>query len=271
MVVLFVILTISAYSLYFVARHLGVPKIFAMGMSTAYDGTALLAADKSLQYAQEGRSGAVPRAVMIVFAGLSAWLNSLHAILGSESPLAIPMWAGLPIAAATVFELHTSQARAKALARQGKKYPAPLPSWGGVTWLLFPAKTLLQLKSYVAARSGALAITQEYAIEDGLNERTLPRNNPEWEANERTGPERTNERPARRPNGTNGQVLKFGRAGHAPERHIREWARTRGYKVGVRGAIPEWIKAEYAAERRDERTNAAEGTDDNERTADESP
>jgi len=158
--VLGVILTISAYSLYYVARHLGVPKIFAAGMSTAYDGTALIAADKSLQYAQEGRSGAAPRMVMIIFAGLSAWLNSLHAILGQENPLVIPMWAGLPIAAATVFELHTSQARAKALARLGKKYPSPLPSWGGVTWFLFPLMTMDKLRDYVCNRAFGLSRAQ---------------------------------------------------------------------------------------------------------------
>lgn len=273
-IVLGVILSISAYSLYFVARHLGVPRLFAAGMSTAYDGTALIAAGKSLQYAQEGRSGASPRFVMVVFAGLSAWLNALHSVLGNESPLAIPMWAGLPIAAAAVFELHTSQARAKAMARLGKKYPAPLPSWGGITWALFPLRTLNELRDYVSARSTALVSAQETVHEErrerprrpipagrtnerpgGTGERTAGTGE-RTEPNERT--ERTGERTAE---GTNERsrtgertaaertVVPFGRAAHAPERHIREWARSKGYPVGVRGAIPAWIKDEYANER----------------------
>src|SRR6201984_252298 len=139
--VLCVALSISAYSLYYVARLLGVPRLFAAGFSTAYDGVALIAADKSLQFAQEGKSGAFPRMVMVVFAGLSAVLNSLHAIFGGESPLAIPMWAGLPLAAVAAFEIHTAQARAKANARNGHAYPAPLPKDGGGGWALFPLES----------------------------------------------------------------------------------------------------------------------------------
>jgi len=157
LLVLAVALSISAYSLYYVARLLGVPKIFAIGFSTAYDGVALIAADKSLQFAQEGKSGAFPRMVMILFAGLSSFLNSLHAIFGGESPLAIPMWAGLPLAAVAAFEIHTAQARAKAAARNGHAYPAPLPKYGGWDWCLFPLKTLSGLRDIVSARGIAVS------------------------------------------------------------------------------------------------------------------
>jgi hypothetical protein len=160
LLVLAVALSISAYSLYYVARTLGVPKLFAAGFSTAYDGVALIAADKSLQFAQEGKSGAFPRMVMVVFAGLSAFLNSLHAIFGGESPLAIPMWAGLPLAAVAAFEIHTAQARAKASARTGHAYPAPLPKYGGWGWTLFPLKTLSGLRDIVIARIRAVSCTE---------------------------------------------------------------------------------------------------------------
>lgn len=161
LLVLAVALSISAYSLYFVARSLGVPKIFAMGFSTAYDGVALIAADKALQFAQEGKSGAFPRMVMIMFAGLSAFLNSLHAIFGHESPLAIPIWAGLPLAAVAAFEIHTSQARSKAHARFGYGYPAPVPKYGGWDWCLFPLKTLSGLRDIVSARGIAVTRTNK--------------------------------------------------------------------------------------------------------------
>lgn len=161
LLVLAVALSISAYSLYFVARSLGVPKVFAMGFSTAYDGVALIAADKALQFAQEGKSGAFPRMVMLVFAGLSAFLNSLHAIFGHESPLAIPIWAGLPLAAVAAFEIHTSQARSKAHARFGYGYPAPVPKYGGWDWCLFPLKTLSGLRDIVSARGRAVTTTNK--------------------------------------------------------------------------------------------------------------
>jgi hypothetical protein len=162
--VLAVALSISAYSLYYVARLLGVPKIFAMGFSTAFDGVALIAADKALQFAKEGKSGAFPRLVMISFAGLSAFLNSLHAILGNESPLAIPMWAGLPLAAVAAFEIHTSGERAKASARNGHAYPAPLPKYGGWGWTLFPLKTLSGTRDIVSARGKAITRTEKALV-----------------------------------------------------------------------------------------------------------
>lgn len=158
LLVLAVALSISAYSLYFVARSLGVPKIFAAGFSTAYDGVALIAADKCLQFAQEGKSGAFPRMVMLVFAGLSAFLNSLHAILGNESPLAIPLWAGLPLAAVAAFEIHTSQARHRAHARNGRQYPAPMPVWSGHQWILRFLHTLDQYRTVSSNRAEALAM-----------------------------------------------------------------------------------------------------------------
>jgi Protein of unknown function (DUF2637) len=293
LIVLGVILAISAYSLYYVARHLGVPKLFAMGMSTAYDGTALIAADKSLQYAQEGRSGAAPRLVMIIFAGLSAWLNSLHSVLGHESPLAIPVWAGLPIAAATVFELHTSQARARAMARLGKKYPSPLPSWGGITWLLFPLNTLDKLRDYVYERTFALSRVQARFLRD--EQKDLRRHGihaPGATGTVMNGRERLaerNERPSVTPgtgerpggrtvpvsertarNDTN-VVTLTGRAAHRPHRHIRDWAKAQGHlpPENVRGAIPAWIHELYERETagtgEPERTNGPAGTNGPER------
>lgn len=161
LLVLVVALSISAYSLYYVARILGVPKLFAAGFSTAYDGVALIAADKALQFAKEGKSGSFPRLVMVIFAMLSAFLNSLHAVFGHENPLAIPMWAGLPVAAVAAYEIHTSQERARANARNGHAYPAPVPKYGGWSWALFPLKTLGGLRTIVVSRLTAVTVTHQ--------------------------------------------------------------------------------------------------------------
>src|SRR5215469_9902430 len=151
------VLIMSAYSMFFVARHLAVPPFFACGMSAVYDGAAIFAAYKSLQYAVEGRSGFMPRLWLAAFVAVSAWCNSLHSILGHESRLAIPMWACLPIVAAAMFELHTSQARHKARARQGYQYPAMMPRWASHNWLLFPLHTLDQFRDISSSRADALA------------------------------------------------------------------------------------------------------------------
>lgn len=273
LVVLAVALSISAYSLFYVARILGVPKLFAAGFSTAYDGVALIAADKSLQFAKEGRSGAFPRLVMVLFAGLSAFLNSLHAIFGHENPLAIPMWAGLPLAAVAAFEIHTSGERARANARFGYGYPAPLPKYGGWGWGLFFLETLGSVRTVVRARIRAITAANQPVV--AVNERRTPAPRPI----ERPvpAPERTNDdQPAERTNDAsqpeqpvperpvkpagNGTVTPIGRARHAPERHIRDWAKAKGYKVAERGALPGWMKEEYAREGTNDEKEAVNDT-----------
>jgi hypothetical protein len=156
MIVLGVILGISAYSLYFVARHLGVPKIFAIGMSTAFDGTAMILAQQSLARAIAGISSAAPKLWMYLFAGLSSWLNSLHALLGHETLLAVPLWAGLPIGAVVVFDINTSFARRKALVQSGRQYADRLPKFGVASWVFFPANALTSMRSIVGRRMEAV-------------------------------------------------------------------------------------------------------------------
>jgi hypothetical protein len=156
MIVLGVILAISAYSLYFVARHLGVPKIFAIGMSTAFDGTAMILAQQSLARAIAGISSAAPKLWMYLFAGLSSWLNSLHALLGHETLLAVPLWAGLPIGAVVVFDINTSFARRKALVQSGRQYADRLPKFGVASWVFFPANALTSMRTIVGRRMKAV-------------------------------------------------------------------------------------------------------------------
>jgi len=62
----------------------------------------------------------------------------------------------LPLAAVAAFEIHTSQARAKAHARFGYAYPAPVPKYGGWDWCLFPLRTLAGLRDIVSARGRAV-------------------------------------------------------------------------------------------------------------------
>lgn len=258
LVVLGVVLSISAYSLYYVARHLGVPKPFAMGMSTAFDGTALLMANYAVQYAQDGRSGTVPRVALLFATGLSAWLNSLHSILGHESPLAIPLWAALPILSAVLFEVHTGLVRSKALARQGYKYPSPNPKYGGWTWALFPLKTLDSLRDIVMARLNALNRANMPAIRPANVPNRTPANRPEPNpANVANGPANetpananvANEEPADETAdeaASGGEVINMDRP---HPKVVRAWAKQQPQysDLGDRARIPQAIWDAYAA------------------------
>jgi Protein of unknown function (DUF2637) len=160
-VVLVPILGVSAYSFFYVGRHFGVPWYIAAAISTCFDGVALLAADYSVKYAQEGLSGSVPRAVVRLFAVVGAFLQTFHARLGHEPPGGWVLWASLPIGAVLVYEIHLRWARRTALARAGATYPAPLPSFGLMTWLLFPLTTLSKLRLIVERRRAILVAKAE--------------------------------------------------------------------------------------------------------------
>jgi hypothetical protein len=169
-IVLGVILAISGYSLYFVARVLGVPFVFAIGMSTVFDGSALIMAGLTLKYAEEGMAGGGPRMAVRVLALLSAYLQALHVILGGERLVAIPLWSSLPIIAMVVFEFQTRWIRRRALARAGFIYPAQLPSFGRLSWLFFPGETTKLLRGVLRGRTRALSA----AFADRLGETITP-------------------------------------------------------------------------------------------------
>jgi hypothetical protein len=241
LVVLTPILAVSAYSLYWVARHFGVPWYFAIAMSTCFDGVALLAADYSVKYAQAGLSGSWPRSVVRIFALTAAFLQTYHAKLGHEPTGGWVLWAALPIGAVTVYEIHIRWERRKALARSGSIYPAPLPSFGIVTWLLFPLSTLDKLRDIVHARRTALvrAANEVIAGFDRENQREMrkaradvapppPRTQPltpdELEAHRRQREQRAQSSKAKPARPFTVGDIKV--TAHNPSAHIRAWAKS---------------------------------------------
>jgi len=158
-VILCASLYVSGWSLFSVARHMGVPLYVAVCSSACFDGVALLAGIYSIQAVKDERSDYWARTIVLTFAGISAYINSLHAKIGHEMNGAWLFWAILPIGAVVAHSLATQKERQKARARQGKRYPAPLPKWGLSAWLLFPLVTLDGLRGIVGARFIALALT----------------------------------------------------------------------------------------------------------------
>lgn len=263
LVVLVPILAVSAYSLYWVARHFGVPWYIAIAMSTCFDGVALLAADYSVKYAQSGLSGSWPRTVVRIFALVAAFLQTFHARLGDEPYGAWVMWAALPLGAVTVYEIHIRWERRKALARMGVIYPAPLPAFGAVTWLLFPWSSLKQLKAIVKARRAALVAAANTVIEAFAKESAAEVKKPRMEPQEviiphangvkvdygpvAEGKPATVTREEDAPAQPDGQVIKIN--AHRPIAHIRAWAKTvapeRGWTIGDRSPLPRYVHEAY--------------------------
>lgn len=249
LIVLGTILSVSAYSLFVVARHFGVPWFIAIGFSTCLDGLALLAANYSVRYAQEGLSGTLPRTVVRLFALTSAFVQTFHSRLGHELPGSWVLWASLPVGAVLLYEIHIRWERRKALARAGQIHPAPLPSFGIMTWVLFPLTTLTYLREIVEQRRGALV---KAALEMG-NELAERRSRERARNPENETPRATRTKEVVVPVEEVSRRRAEHRSGnrHAPTRHIREWARRQPERYGtipVRGPLAPHIIADYQAE-----------------------
>jgi hypothetical protein len=150
-VVLTATLSMSAYSLFYVGRHLGMPWYFAAIVSLCFDGVAVLAADYSLRYARMGLTATGPQMTVFLFGGLSAYLNTLHAYFGHEIPIAKVLWAAPPVAAILVFEFHTKWERLSAL-RAANRVAEALPPLGRPSWMHHPIASLRAIRAISGER-----------------------------------------------------------------------------------------------------------------------
>lgn len=264
LLVLAPILGLSAYSLYWVGRHFGVPPLIAITISTCFDGAALKSADYSLKYAQKGLSGTLPNTFTRLLAITSAFLQTFHARLAGEPPGAWILWSSLPVIATVLYEIHLRLERFKALARTGQVYPAPVPKWGIASWFLFPFATLNSFREIVQARSNALktaglTVITDFQAEVGRLRNTreriepLPRTEPAKDADV-ADPEVLEEHRRRRteskPPGSQRTAPARGSWAerHSPEIRMREWALQQSAfraRVGQRGRLPRDIKEAY--------------------------
>lgn len=208
--VLVAALSFSAWSLYFVARHLGAPTPVAAVVSTIFDGSAIYLADLGADHTREGDSGFGPRFTVLVLAGVSAWLNMLHAQYGHDPANSRILWAAPPIVAVIVYEFTVRFIHRKALRATGR-ISKPLPRFDGASWVLFPFKTLKAERKIVEFRRDAVTAAATGETSQARSE-TL-RNNP--------------------------------RVTTSNARIIRAWARSVGFDVGQNGRIPREITALY--------------------------
>ena len=136
-VILVPILAISWLGFYTIARAVGVPPIFAAGMSAAFDGVALFAARIGLKHRRKGFSGWLARITVLAFAALGAFVQSFH----SDTSLWVHehawiVWATAPVAAVLAYELHLGWVHRKQLIRHGYVHPSAKSGFGPATWFL---------------------------------------------------------------------------------------------------------------------------------------
>ncbi len=135
--ILIPILAISWLGFYTIARAVGVPPVFAAGMSAAFDGVALFAARIGLKHRRKGFSGYLARITVLVFAALGAFVQSFH----SDTTVWVHdhawiVWATAPVAAVLAYELHLGWVHRKQLIRHGYVHPSAKSGYGPATWLL---------------------------------------------------------------------------------------------------------------------------------------
>jgi len=155
--ILIPILAISWLGFYTIARAVGVPPIFAAGMSAAFDGVALFAARIGLKHRRKGFSGYLARITVLAFAALGAFVQSFH----SETSLWVHehawiVWATAPVAAVLAYELHLGWVHRKQLIRHGYVHPSAKSGYGPATWFLLKG-TFGEYKNGLRARRKFIA------------------------------------------------------------------------------------------------------------------
>ncbi len=251
LIVLCPVLAVSAFSMFWIARSFGIPPWIAFALSTCFDGVVLLAADYGLKYAQAGASGALPRAVVVVWAGIAAYVQTFHARLAHEPAGSWVLWASLPVAAVLIYEIHMRWAKRKGLAAAGRPYPAPLPAFGLATWVMFPIKSWFGMRAIVGKRREAIerAVAERPVLVTIIEPKVVRAKAIEPDvAKEQKEIRRINEqRSLRGPNA------------HSPVRHIRAWAQEQGIPVSDRARLPADVIARYEAAQRAADKEASDG------------
>lgn len=152
LIVVVAALALSFWSLFYVARHYGLPLPLATIVSCCFDGAAIVCADLALKYARSyGDSGLAPRIAVFVLAGASAYLNSQHAVLAHDPKAAVILYASPPIIAVMLFELHSRYERRNALRKTGR-VAKTLPVFGRWSWILFPIRSYKMMRGIVKRR-----------------------------------------------------------------------------------------------------------------------
>lgn len=257
-VILIPILAISWLGFYTIARDVGIPPLFAGGMSAAFDGVALFAARIGLKHRRKGFSGYLARITVVAFAALGAFVQSFHA----ESQPWIHahswiVWATAPVAACLAYELHLGWVHRKQLIAKGYTHPSAKSGFGPATWMHFPGETLHEYRDVLRARRAYIAKSNlaRFELEEAEqvvqpkapkmhkapklpiptptpNIHLVPNPKAKSKKHARTTP-RPASRPAAKP--------------VAKTNAVKAWAVEQGYELGYNGRVPIEVLRAYRA------------------------
>lgn len=146
-----VALILSAYSLFYVGRAWGMPPVLAGMVSLVLDGAAIVSADMALRANKKHGHSGIDRWLTVVFAGLSAWINSYHARIVHAGGAAWALYALPPVVAVVLFDRHTRNERQAATRKSGRVL-SPLPRIKKEAWLLYPIASFKILRAMVGSQ-----------------------------------------------------------------------------------------------------------------------
>lgn len=253
-VILIPVLSISWIGFYTIARDVGIPPIFAAGLSAAFDGIAIFAARIGLRHRRKGFSGYLARITVIAFAALGAFVQSFHsqthAWILAHSWI---VWATAPVAAVLCYELHLGWVHRKQLVRMGYHHPSAKSGFGPMTWIHFPRETLDEYRRVLRARRSFIAKSNlaRFGVEESRQPQLRARPEPVPTPRPESLP--TPERPVRPPlrSVPNGHPNSRTRPASpavstGPKRSPRksanveaqEWCKAHGFTLGYNGRVP---------------------------------
>jgi hypothetical protein len=210
-------LSFSAWSLFFVSRHLGAPIPVAVVVSTIFDGGAVYLADLAADHTREGDSGFGPRMCVWILALASAWLNRLHAVYGHYPTSSELLWMAPPIVAVVIYDFTIRFLHRKTLRATGR-IPSAMPRFDTASWVLFPIKTMKDFRKVITFRRDVTTSLATGQLLPGT-----------------AGPL-----------GVTAATLGQLPAGITPEpRDVRDWARRSGLNVAKTGPVSPEITAQY--------------------------
>lgn len=259
-IILVPILTISWLGFYTIARDVGVPPVFAAGMSAAFDGIALFAARIGLKHRRKGFSGYLARITVVAFAALGAFVQSFHGRsqywIHAHSWI---VWATVPVAACLAYELHLGWVHRKQLIRNGYVHPSAKSGYGPATWIQSPWPTLKAYRAGLLARRAYIAAgnLQRFQLEEAVqpklpNPTPTPTFRPEpavlhsVPAPPAHSPKKA-ARPAASSSARPATPRKTTAGQQTRNQAIRLWAKERGYDLGYNDRIPIKVLNDYRA------------------------
>jgi hypothetical protein len=140
----------AGWSLYVVARHYDVPRPLALTAGLVFDGVAYMCLRMASEAVRAARSAAGPILATLGMAGVSIYLNLVHARFTGGGRPAEVLYASPAVGLLIVSALAWASERASARAERGET-PMRLPAYGLLGWALARAKAYETLKEKAAA------------------------------------------------------------------------------------------------------------------------